>query len=259
MKDLSEDNKEYWQKRAAGYSEVNKEELSGIQHNTWSKFLISQIDECFLDRPRDTITLLDVGAGPGFLSIILAEAGYNVSSIDFSESMIEEAKSNAGPMAAVIDYFKGDAMALPFENESFDVVISRNLTWNLPDPKKAYKSWISVLKTGGIMLVFDANWYAYLVDDAKRMEYEIDRKNVKSNLMEDYNIGEDFDRMEQIALSMPLTTKDRPKWDEEFLGGLHLGQVDSISDIGSRLYSNKEKINYSSTPLFVVRFVKGYN
>ena len=59
-------------------------------------------------------------------------------------------------------------MSLPFGADSFDVVFSRNLTWNLPEPKKAYQSWLSVLKSGGLMLVFDANWYTYLIDDDKR-------------------------------------------------------------------------------------------
>ena len=39
-----------------------------------------------------------------------------------------------------------DAQALEFEDESFDVIISRNLTWNLPHPEMAYKEWLRVLK-----------------------------------------------------------------------------------------------------------------
>ena len=55
-----------------------------------------------------------------------------------------------------------------FEDESFDVIISRNLTWNLPHPEMAYKEWLRVLKKGGKLLNFDANWYGYLYDDKKR-------------------------------------------------------------------------------------------
>lgn len=257
MQDLFKQNQDYWINRAPGYSDVNKEELTGIQKDTWSSFLIDEIDTHFNNRQRDTIKILDVGAGPGFLSIIMAKAGYQVTAFDFAETMIAEARSNAGPIASQITFVKGDAMDLPFEEASFDVVISRNLTWNLPDPKIAYVSWLKVLKPQGLMMVFDANWYGYLVDESKRAAYDMDRAHVKDANLEDYNIGADFDRMEEIALNLPMTREIRPKWDEVFLNSISAGEVTSICDIGSRLYSEKEMINYSSTPLFMVRVVKG--
>ena len=107
------------------------------------------------------------------------------------------------------------------------------------------------------MLVFDANWYTYLIDDDKRKEFEKDRENVKQSSLEDYNIGENFDTMEQIAFEMPLTRQKRPEWDVDYLNSIDAGEVSSVLDIGSLLYSEKEKINYCSTPLFMVRLVKG--
>ena len=50
-----------------------------------------------------------------------------------------------------------NAEALCFEDSSFDIVISRNLTWNLPDPDKAYAEWTRILKSGGLLLNYDAN------------------------------------------------------------------------------------------------------
>ena len=257
MEKKTYDNKAYWIQRAKGYSEVNKEELSGIQHDTWKDFLVSEISKCFPGREPSSIKILDVGAGPGFISIILSEAGYRVTAFDFAETMLAEAKANAGALSEQIQFIQGDALNLPFEKDSFDVVFSRNLTWNLSDPAKAYRGWLSVLKPGGLMLVFDANWYSYLVDDAKLQEYKMDRDNVKNSCLDDYNIGDNFEQMEQIALSLPLTDKIRPKWDQDFLNSINAGQVSVIEDIGSRLYSEKERINYNSTPLFMVRTVKG--
>ena len=45
-----------------------------------------------------------------------------------------------------------DGEKLDFKSGSFDVVISRNLTWTLPDAAGAYREWIRVLRPGGILL-----------------------------------------------------------------------------------------------------------
>ena len=255
--DLTKENKAYWLQRAAGYSEVNKEELSGVQRENWTSFLTKEISAAFPDRKLGDISIIDIGAGPGFLSIILAEAGYKVTAFDFAETMLAEAKANAGDVAERIQFVQGDAMALPFAAESFDVVISRNLTWNLPEPARAYEQWAKVLKAGGLMLVFDANWYRYLIDEDKRAAFEADRQSVAEEGFGDYNIGDNFDKMEIIAGEMPLTAKLRPAWDYECLTAMNVGQVSVQEDVGQLVYSQKELVNYKSTPLFMVKLIKG--
>lgn len=44
------------------------------------------------NRTNETYKILDIGTGPGFFSIILAEAGYQVTAVDYTEAMLEEAK-----------------------------------------------------------------------------------------------------------------------------------------------------------------------
>ena len=133
--------------------------------------------------------------------------------------MIQKAKENvqkeAGNLIERICFQRMDAQNLTFENESFDVVISRNLTWNLEEPEKAYREWIRVLKPGGVMMNFDANWYAYLYDEEKRQGYEQDRKNVENEQLDDHYLCTDIETMENIALQMPLSRISRPKWDME--------------------------------------------
>ena len=145
---------------------------------------------------------------------------------------------------------------LSFPKATFDVVLSRNLTWNLPDPQRAYEEWLRVLKHNGLLLIFDANWYAYLKDEDKRKAYENDRQIVKEQGYEDYNIGEGFDIMEEIAKDLPLTGIIRPQWDEEIFREQKVSSVSCVEDIGSQVYSEKEKTNYSSTPLFMIKVVK---
>ena len=82
-------------------------------------------------------------------------------------------------------------------------------------------------------------------------------QDVKNHNLEDYNLGDNFDQMERIAMAMPLTKKIRPQWDKEYLSSINAGIIDIVEDVGSILYSDKERINYSSTPLFMVRVIKG--
>ena len=171
MAQLLEQIKSYWSTRTEGYSEVNKKELEGMQRKAWLEVL----QEHFPQKDKREIKILDIGTGPGFFTIILAEAGYQVTAVDYTEGMIQKAKENvqkeAGNLIERICFQRMDAQNLTFENESFDVVISRNLTWNLEEPEKAYREWIRVLKLGGVMMNFDANWYAYLYDEEKRQGY----------------------------------------------------------------------------------------
>ncbi len=258
MNQIFERNREYWLNRAPSYSEVNQEELSGIQKHTWSKLLDREITDHFGQKinNKKEIKILDIGAGPGFISIILTELGYSVTAADFAETMLEEARKNAGELAEEICFKQENAMDLSFADDSFDVVISRNLTWNLPDPEGAYRQWLRVLKQGGLLLVFDANWYAFLWNEQKKQEYDADRQNVADIGFDDYNIGDNFDVMDDIAGELPLTRMERPYWDEEIFKSMGVSSVNFIEDIGSEVYSEKEKVNYASTPLFMVKVVK---
>lgn len=69
-----------------------------------------------------SLKVLDIGCGTGRHSIELAKRGYNVTGIDLSESQIERAREKAKQERAGVDFLKGDARKLPFEDE-FDLAI----------------------------------------------------------------------------------------------------------------------------------------
>ncbi|MCR4790438.1 MAG: methyltransferase domain-containing protein [Treponemataceae bacterium] len=250
--------KSYWANRAEGYSQVNQEELQGIQRKTWSEFLNAEIEAHFPSIQRKEIKIMDIGAGPGFLSIILAESGYSVTACDYTKEMLEQAKRNASELAEKIRFVCADAQNLSdfLDHESAHVIICRNLIWNLKEPEKAYSNFYEVLKKNGLLMIFDANWYAYLFDEKKKAEYEQDRINVAKNNLDDFNIGKNFDRMEKMALEMPLSQEKRPLWDKKILEQSGFSKVDFQLDVGRFLYSEKEKINYASTPMFCVEAIK---
>ncbi len=245
------ENRAYWTRRAPSYSEVNREELATNQREVWKRTLTERIRACFPDRLPGDIHVLEVGTGPGFFAILLAEAGYRVTAIDLTPSMLEEARNNAGELCERIDFVEMNAQALDFCDERFDVILSRNVTWNLPEPERAYAEWTRVLKPGGLLMNFDANWYRYLFDDSARAAYELDRKNSAEEGLEDLNVGENFDRMERIARRVPLSREQRPTWDIATLSGLGMA-VDADPQIWRRVWSRQEKVNLASTPMFMV-------
>ena len=250
-KTILNENRAYWSQRAPGYSEVNQEELRTERRHIWRYTLCAKIDEQFPGRCPEEVRVLEVGTGPGFFAIILAEAGYAVTAVDLTPNMLAEAKKNAGPLADRIRFMEMNAEALDFADDSFDVIVTRNLTWNLPHPESAYREWARVLRPGGLLLNFDANWYSYLFDDSAMQAYEEDRKNTAEHGFKDENIGENFDVMENIARRIPLSHTLRPAWDLEVLSGLGMS-VTAEEEIWRQVWTEEEKINFASTPMFLV-------
>ena len=236
MEKLLDEIESYWNTRTEGYSEVNHKELAGTQKNAWLKLLTSY----FPDKPKEEIRILDIGTGPGFFPVILAEAGYKVDAVDYTEGMLEKAKENAGELCKNIHFQRMDAQKLEFADNTFDIVISRNLTWNLEHPDVAYSEWVRVLKAGGRLLNFDANWYGYLYEEEQRKAYENDRKNVESNSLDDHYLCTDIERMERIALQVPLSKIHRPQWDVKTLRNTGLMGIHTDTEIRiQRLMKNR--------------------
>ena len=102
--------------------------------------------------------ILDVGCGTGFFTILLAKEGYQVTGTDLTPEMVEKSRLLAAEEGVDCTFLQMDAELLSFEDHSFDMVISRNLTWTLPDVEQAYREWFRVLKPGGVLLNFDANY-----------------------------------------------------------------------------------------------------
>ena len=239
---------EYWTKRAEGYSQVNQGELATQQRQIW----LENLREHLPDKKPEEVKILDIGTGPGFFAIILAQAGYQVTAVDYTEEMLKEARHNAGELADRIQWRQMDAQNLDFPDQTFDAVVSRNLTWNLENPTRAYQEWLRVLKKGGKLLNYDANWYHHLFDEEKRKEYEEDRKRVESLHMEDHYTCTDIDAMEDIARKVPLSQINRPLWDKELLEDLACSKVVVEEDGWENVGSGEERANYYSTPMFLV-------
>ena len=253
---------EYWDERAQSYSNGVNGELKDTRHMVWEQILETLAADT-LQQARDggrTLRALDLGCGPGFFSILLAERDCVVDAVDASEGMLAQAQQNADAAGVLerIALHHGDVASLPFPDNSFDLAVSRNVTWLMLDPQAAYAEWLRVLRPGGKMLVFDANWYRYLVDPAVDAARAADQKN---NVLDD--VDEDSQattaetkHCEEIARGLPLTQELRPDWDLQALTELGVSAVRADTEIWKHVWTESEQRYYAATPMFLVEVVK---
>lgn len=254
---LLEEIQGYWNYRYIGYSKVNQKELEGIQRERWKK----QFER--LLPANKNLKVLDIGTGPGFFTIILEELGYtNITGIDVSEKMLEVAKENIqkyGKKNSSIQLIQMDAQSLEFKPKSFDIIVSRNLTWNLEKPQQAYSEWLRVLKPNGALFIFDANWYVFLKNESLAKEFEAKRQQAIEEKLEDYWQGEgvDEEKMDWIVQQLPLTYQLRPQWDMEYFSTQEGISVETEENFGDLVWDYEEQLNYGATPMFCIKVVKG--
>lgn len=142
----------YWGKRSDSFLEQRRSELHSPLAKRWRREICTRL-------PREQkLTVLDVGCGTGFFTILLAKEGHDVIGTDLTPEMRENSVTLAKEEGADCQFLVMDAENLDFPDETFDVVISRNLTWTLPHAEQAYGEWVRVLKPGGVLLNFDANY-----------------------------------------------------------------------------------------------------
>jgi demethylmenaquinone methyltransferase/2-methoxy-6-polyprenyl-1,4-benzoquinol methylase len=109
-------------------------------------------------QPTDQV--LDVACGTGDLSEAFADSRpASITGVDFTEEMLELARQKshkrAKPDRPTPAYLHGDAMALPFEDRSFDIVSIAFGIRNVSDPQKALQEFRRVLRSGGRLVILE--------------------------------------------------------------------------------------------------------
>ena len=102
--------------------------------------------------------VLDVGTGSGRVAIRLARLApaFQIEAIDMSRSMLDLARMNASASGATnLTFSVGNARELPFDDQSFDLVVSHQLLHQLADPLVALQEIRRVTKRDGAILVRD--------------------------------------------------------------------------------------------------------
>jgi ubiquinone/menaquinone biosynthesis C-methylase UbiE len=118
----------------------------------------SQWTEEFISRLLVTpnTKVLDVACGTGNFCISAARRGATVTGVDIAPNLLEQARTRAESEGLEIQFDEGDAEQLPYDDASFDLVVSIFGAMFAPRPEKVATELIRVCRSGGRIAM--ANW-----------------------------------------------------------------------------------------------------
>ena len=236
---VKEKVRSYWGRRQESFAENKHNELHSYKGDLWKDELTELLP------PAECCRILDVGCGCGFFEMILAPLGYQMTGIDLTPEMVEAGNDllqRHGAANAVLEVM--DAEAPDYPDESFDAVITRNLTWTLPHPEQAYREWFRVLKPGGILINFDAEY-------AKNF-HSFDQKQNIIHKGVDEAMKEECHRIYHM---LSISAFARPAWDQEILRQIGFRDIEADLSAGDRLYKEKDEF-YMPDRMFRITAIK---
>ncbi|MEP3845904.1 MAG: bifunctional demethylmenaquinone methyltransferase/2-methoxy-6-polyprenyl-1,4-benzoquinol methylase UbiE [Paracoccaceae bacterium] len=157
---------------ASRYDVMNDVMSMGI-HRIWKDAMMDWL------APRAGQKLLDVAGGTGDISFrFLKRAGHaHATVLDLTEPMLIEGRKRAEAerLADSLDWVVGDAMALPFEDNSFDVYTISFGIRNVTRPQETLNEAYRVLKPGGRLMVLE---FSQIPNDGLQKLYDMYSFNV---------------------------------------------------------------------------------
>jgi len=179
---------------------TSKEGIEGYFAEKYDKFAKATLIEEYKEMAGLVIQrlksgkILEVGPGPGYLSIEIAKMGnYQITGLDISETMIEIAKRNVQEAGVKVEFRLGNAASMPFQDNTFDFVISSGSLHHWKEPVKVFNEVYRVSKTDGKALIGDVRKNASKeeIDKiAKRIDSFIMRWGLRHSIKEAYTQDE---------------------------------------------------------------------
>ncbi|TWP30571.1 class I SAM-dependent methyltransferase [Apibacter muscae] len=197
----------YWDKQATIWREEKEDAWDLPETKYWLQYFKQLLPTLSGKK------VLEVGTASGYFANLLSLAGYQVTAVDLSSKMIEEAKEVTQKLKLSIDYQVMDAQNLDFESNTFDLVFTRLMTWTLPDVNKFYQLSYNILKPQGKLINFDG--------DMGKIQFssEEGHERYPSEIMEEAN---------KIKANLEISKNDRPTYDLELLK--KIGFINVVSD-----------------------------
>jgi ubiquinone/menaquinone biosynthesis C-methylase UbiE len=132
---------EYDAKWGISFGEIGRQQVLG------------KVRKLLGERPGPFARSLEIGAGTGYFSLNLMQDGVigAATCTDISPGMLETLESNARALGLEVETAACDAAELPFEDESFDLVLGHAVLHHLPDLDRAFAEFHRVLAPGGML------------------------------------------------------------------------------------------------------------
>ncbi|WP_170351925.1 MULTISPECIES: bifunctional demethylmenaquinone methyltransferase/2-methoxy-6-polyprenyl-1,4-benzoquinol methylase UbiE [Ruegeria] len=179
---------------ASKYDVMNDVMSMGI-HRVWKDAMMDWL------APRPGQRLLDVAGGTGDISFrFLKRAGYGHATVlDLTEPMLVEGRqrAEADQMSDSLNWVVGDAMALPFEDNTFDVYTISFGIRNVTRPQEALNEAFRVLKPGGRLMVLE---FSQLPNEGLQKLYDLYSFNVIPRMGK--LIANDYDSYQYLVESI---------------------------------------------------------
>jgi ubiquinone/menaquinone biosynthesis C-methylase UbiE len=99
--------------------------------------------------------VLEVAPGPGYFAIEMARLGFEVTGLDISRTFVQIGTQAAREAGVSVDFRQGDAAVMPFEAESFDLIVCQAAFKNFMHPASALDEMHRVLRSGGTAVIQD--------------------------------------------------------------------------------------------------------
>src|SRR5216684_3693842 len=114
--------------------------------------------------------VLEVAPGPGYLAIEMARLGFHVTGLDISRTFVQIGNENAREAGVSVDFRHGDAAVMPFEWESFDLIVCQAAFKNFMHPASALDEMYRVLRRGRTAVIQDMSSDATHVDIEREVQ-----------------------------------------------------------------------------------------
>ncbi len=136
----------------AGRYDLLNHLLSGNVDKRWRRQVARSLESSLVEGAR----VLDVACGTGDLSLVLSNAGRaRVVGLDFCRPMLEVARRKAEADSSPVPFVEGDALRLPFADETFDVVTIAFGLRNLAGVFEGLRELRRILRPGGRVAVLE--------------------------------------------------------------------------------------------------------
>jgi SAM-dependent methyltransferase len=150
MTDVEDRIRDWWDADAEHYDRSPGHALSDpVEAAAWRAVLRDVL-------PEAPARVLDAGAGTGALSLLAAELGHRVTSLDLSTAMLGKAEAKAKQRGLELEIVVRSVSEPP--EGPFEVVMERHVIWTVADPVGALRAWREVVAQGGRLVVFEGIW-----------------------------------------------------------------------------------------------------